>query len=217
MFKEKIIAAFKLKYPGINLSKARLNAIATRIETKVIDDETKIDAALAAMDDAYPFTEIAKDDDKIRTLEAKTKPAPKTETPAEKAAREAAEALAQPDDTPAWAKALIEQNKTLAQEMAAIKGEKVIDSMRAKATEKLKEIPATFWIKRSIPENDEALEAFVTEVTTDYSTFKQEMTNSGLSVLPTPRSGAGGHEATKAVSADVKAFAEKQAAATKVA
>jgi len=212
--KEKIISAFKVKYPGINLSKKRLEAIASKIETKVIDDETKIDAALAAMDDAYAFADIAKDDDKVRTLEAKLK-TPAGETPAEKAAREAAEAAAALEtdkDTPAWAKALIEQNKTLAQDLAAIKGEKVANTIKGKATELLKEVPVSYWGKRAIPETEEALQDFVTEVTTDYAAFKKDMTDAGLSVLSAPRTGTGVGDAAKAVSPEIKAFAEKQAA-----
>lgn len=215
--KEKIIAAFKVKYPGINLSKKRLEAIAIKIEAKVIDDETKIDAALAAMDEVYAFADIAKDDDKVRTLEAKLK-TPAGETPAEKAAREAAEAaeaLKVTDDTPAWAKALIEQNKTLAQDLAAIKGEKVASTIKGKATELLKDVPVSYWGKRPIPESEEALQDFVTEVTTDYATFKKEMTDTGLSFLSAPRTGAGGGDAAKAVSPEIKAFAEKQAAQAK--
>lgn len=215
--KEKIISAFKAKYPGINLSKKRLDAIAAKIEVKVIDDETKIDAALAAMDEVYPFAEIAKDDDKVRTLEAKLK-APPGETPAEKAAREAAEAAAALEtdkDTPVWAKALIEQNKTLAQDLAAIKGEKVANTIKGKATELLKEVPLSYWGKRAIPDTEEALQDFVTEVTADYATFKKEMTDQGLSVLSAPRTGTGGGDVAKAVSPEIKAFAEKQAAQSK--
>jgi len=212
--REKIIAAFKVKYPGINLSKTRLAAIATKIETKVIDDETKIDAALAAMDEVYPFADIAKDDDKVRTLEAKLK-TPAGETPAQKAAREAAEAAAALEtdkDTPAWAKALIEQNKTLAQDLAAIKGEKVANTIKGKATELLKEVPVSYWGKRAIPETEEALQDFVTEVTTDYAAFKKDMTDAGLSVLSAPKTGTGGGDGAKAVSPEIKAFADKQAA-----
>jgi len=212
--KEKIIAAFKVKYPGINLSKKRLDAIAAKIEAKVIDDETKIDAALAAMDEVYPFADIAKDDDKVRTLEAKLK-TPAGETPAQKAAREAAEAAAALEtdkDTPAWAKALIEQNKTLAQDLAAIKGEKVANTIKGKATELLKEVPVSYWGKRAIPDTEEALQDFVTEVTADYATFKKEMTDQGLSVLSAPKTGTGGGDGAKAVSPEIKAFADKQAA-----
>ena len=216
MFKEKIIAAFKLKYPGINLSKTRLAAIATKIETKVIDDESKIDAALAAMDDAYGFAELAKDDDKIRTLEAKTKSKDSSETPAEKAAREQQEAIdaaKASDDTPAWAKALAEQNKTIAAELALIKGEKVATTLKGKATELLKAVPVSYWGKRAIPESEEGLDAFVTEVTADYTSFKQEMTDQGLSILSAPKAAGGDPGAAKVVSNDIKTFVEKQIAA----
>lgn len=217
--KEKILLAIKTKAPNAKLSQKRLDALVATIEAKAGTDESAIDTHLDALNDLYPLTEIAKDDHIRSTLEGKLKATQqKDETPAQKAAREAAEAAALLDtdkDTPAWAKALIEQNKTLAQDLAAIKGEKVISTMKAKATEKLKEVPAAFWGKRAIPENDEALEAFVTEVTADYTTFKQEMTEQGLSVLSSPKTGVASGEQTKAVSSDIKAFAEKQAVAAK--
>jgi hypothetical protein len=217
--KEKIIAAFKAKYPGINLSKARLAAIAAKIEAKVIDDETKVDAALAAMDDAYAFADIAKDDDKIRTLEAKVKPPKADETPAEKLAREKAEAASKepklPDDVPDYIKAIIEQNKAIAAQLQAIQGEKVATTYKTKATELLKDVPVSYWGKRAIPDNDEALQAFVTEVTADYTAFKQEMTDAGLNILSAPRAGGAGGAGDKAVSPEIKAFVEKQAAPAK--
>jgi len=193
MFKDKILAAFKLKYPGVNLSKTRLAAIATKIETKVIDDETKIDAALAAMDDAYAFTDIAKDDDRIRTLEAKIKtPKKEDETPAEKLAREQAEALAKApvdDDTPAWAKALIKQSETLASDLAAIKGEKVANTIKSKLEkELLKDVPVDFWDEWSLPTSDEALPAFAEKVTTKFAAINQQRTEQGLSAMAAPKS-----------------------------
>lgn len=196
MFKDKIIAAFKLKYPGVNLSKTRLAAIATRIEAKIIDDESKIDGALAAMDDAYPFTEIAKDDDKIRTLEAKsnkTNPADpkKTEDP-----KPAADPVIDPD-VPSWAQALLQSNKTLTEKLAAIEGEKTVTTLRKKAAEKLKDIPEVFWSKRALPENEEGLEAFVTEVTTDFGTFNQDRVNNGLAAVGAPKAAAGGDQKVK--------------------
>jgi hypothetical protein len=217
IMKEKIIAAIKAKFPQVNLSKKRLEAIAAKIETKVIDDETKIDAAIENYNDYNPLVELAKQDDTIRNLEAKLK-APKGETEEQRKTREEKEALEKvPDDTPAWAKALIEQNKQLSEGFAALQGEKVAQTMKQKATELLKEVPVSYWGKRTVPVKEEDIEAFVTEVTTDYAAFKQEMTNSGLGFLSKPNSGVQTGEKTKEVSPEVKAFMDKQAAAAKPA
>lgn len=214
--KQKILDAIKAKFPTAKLSAKRLDAIAASIEAKAGTDETLIEASLDALNELYPLTEIAKDDHIRSTLEGKLKATQtKDETPAQKAAREAAEAAAALEtdkDTPAWAKALIEQNKTLAQDLAAIKGEKVANTIKGKATELLKEVPVSYWGKRAIPETEEALQDFVTEVTTDYATFKKEMTDQGLSVLSAPKTGTGGGDGAKAVSPEIKAFADKQAA-----
>jgi hypothetical protein len=181
--KEKIIAAIKAKFPAINLSKKRLEAIAAKIETKVIDDETKIDAAIDAFNDFNPIADIAKTDDTIRNLEAKAKaPTPKKD--------ELPEPPAPPvitDDTPEWAKAMIEQNKILAQGLSALQGEKIAGTIRQKATDKLTGIPASYWGKRVLPDKEEDLEAFITDVQTDYEGFKKELTDQGLSVLPAPK------------------------------
>jgi len=217
LFKDKIIAAIKAKYPAINLSKKRLDAIAAKIEEKVIDDETKIDAAIDTYNDYNPIADIAKQDDIQRNLEAKVKAAtPKKEEKTEPVKPATEEVV--DDGTPAWAKALIEQNKTLATGLAALQGEKVASTMRAKATEKLKEIPASFWAKATLPQKEEDLDAFVTEVQTDYTAFTQELTNKGLAQFQTPAAGAaaaggaGGAAGTasKTVSPEVKAYAEQQ-------
>lgn len=208
--KEKILAAIKSKFPAVNLSKARLDAIAAKIEAKVVDDESKIDAELDAYNDYNPLAETAKADDKVRGLEAKLK-APKPADPANpKADDPKPEGV--PDDAPAWVKQLIAQNDKLANDLAAIKGEKAADSIKGKATTLLKDVPVSYWGKRALPEKEEDLEAFVTDVTADYTAFKQEMTDAGLSVLSAPKTGGGSGEA-KAISPEIKAFAEKQNAA----
>jgi hypothetical protein len=182
--KEKIIAAIKAKFPAINLSKKRLEAIAAKIETKVIDDETKIDAAIIAYDDFNPLADIAKQDDTIRNLEAKAKATPpKKDEPPEPPAPVIT------DDTPEWAKAMIEQNKILAQGLSALQGEKIAGTIRQKATDKLTGVPASYWGKRVLPDKEEELDAFVTDVQADYDAFKKDLTEQGLSVLPAPKGG----------------------------
>lgn len=186
--KEKILAAIKAKFPKVNLSKVRLNAIADKIITKVIDDETKIDAAIDEFNDFNPLAELAKQDDTIRNLEAKVKQAAPAK-PDDKPDDKPDEKVDLPDDTPAYVKKIMEKLDSVTGELAIIKGEKVANTIKDKATELLKEIPVSYWGKRAIPDKVEDLEAFVEEVKTDYTAFTQEITNKGLEIVPSPGGG----------------------------
>lgn len=194
--KEKIIAAIKAKYPAVNLSPKRLDAIAAILEPKVTD-ETLIDAQLDAFNDFNPIAEIAKTDDRIRSLEAKTKTPGQPKTPTDKKDEDAPPTPV--DDTPAWAKPLIETVKALV-------GEKQQSTIKAKLAEKLKDVPESYWVKRLLPEKDEEIDAFIADVTNDFGAFTKEITDKGIGVIPKP--GAGGKaadtkEATKEEVAEV--------------
>jgi hypothetical protein len=220
LFKDKIIAAIKAKFPAINLSKKRLDAIADSIEKKVIDDETKIDAALDDFNHYNPLADMAKADDTMRNLNAKVKELEKPKDNKEKTETTTTEPV--DDGTPSWAKALIEQNKTLASDLAALKGDKIANSIRSEATKKLSEIPESYWSKRALPEKAEDLDAFVTDVQTDYGAFTQELTNKGLAKFQAPAAGSGGAataasggaggKGTAVVSPEVKAYGDQQKA-----
>jgi hypothetical protein len=208
--KEKIIAAFKLKFPSINLSKKRLDAIAAKIEAKVIDDETKIDANLETLNDAYAFADIAKDDDRARNLEAKLKEAKPGE-----AAPPKAEAEPLPDDTPAWAKALVKQNETLTAQVSGLLGEKQAGSIRSKVAEKLKaDVPEIIWGKRSLPGKDEDIDAFIEEAKTDFAAYNKSLTDAGLAAMAVAKPATGSNQqqqqSSKEVPLEVKNFVEKQ-------
>lgn len=224
MIKDKILAAIKAKWPAINLSKKRQELIAAKIEALVIDDESKIDAALVQFDSFNPIAEIAKADDALRNAEAKLKvatekkPGTEDETPEAKAARllkESTQPTESDDPTQKLLAALLESNKNISDQLEIIKGEKVAGTILSKATDKLKDIPATYWNKRVLPEKEEDLDAFVTEVTTDYTAFTKDMTDKGLSVLTVPRTAEQQNNAGKAVDPAIKAFVEKNSAALK--
>lgn len=205
--KEKILAAIKAKYPSINLSKKRLEAISVKIESKVIDDESKIDAALDTYNDFNPLADIAKADDAQRNLEAKLKAAgqpikkdeaPKDDEPA--------------DDTPAWAKTLIESNKKLSDKVGQLESEKTQTTIKSVLGEKLKDVPASFgWQNWKLPETNEEIDAFVEKVNTDYKLHHQSYVDQGFASVPkpgggSPAGGGGKHE----VGAELKAYYEKK-------
>ncbi len=134
--KAKVIARIKALFPKINLSVKRLDAIADKLSKKPADDadEAAIDAVINDFNDVLSFEDIAKEDDRARTLEADKK---KAEEAAKKKANSKSEEEEEeeeeegdeiPADTPAWAKALIKSNKTLKADLDSIKSGKVLET-----------------------------------------------------------------------------------------
>ncbi len=95
------------------------------------------------------------------------------------------------DEIPAWAQALIDSNKTLNDQLAAIKGEKVTDTRRAKLETLLKGTKSFGDSKlrdfrRMKFDTDEDFDEFYAEVEADLKTFNQERANAGLEKLGLP-------------------------------
>lgn len=219
--KEKIILAIKTKFPKANLSKARLNEISAKILTKVIDDETLIDSSIDEFNGFADIVAIAKQDDMLRTTSARLREIEDGIKPKKPEAKGDDPEL--PDDTPAYMKEVLKRLDSVSGELAVIKGEKNATTIRGKAENKLKDIPASYWSKRAFPDTEEALDAFVTEVTEDYTAFKTEMTTAGLNVLAgggarSATGGTGASGAAEKIDPSVKAYMEKKTAtATKEA
>lgn len=168
--KDKIIARLKALYPGVNLSKERLNAIADKLEPK-ITDENLIDERLNDLNDIYAFSDIAKQDDRLRTAEKKqAADDQKQETAEQKAAREAEGK--KDDEMPAWA-------KQLSDDIAGLKAEKTQQNIKQQFAEKLKDVPAVFYKGRT-PEKQEDIETAANEVLSDWSELKQAKTELGI-------------------------------------
>ena len=213
--KEKILARFKAKYPAVNLSTKRLDALSARLESK-ITDESEIDAQLDAINDFTPFDEIAKSDDTIISLKAKLKtagkPAPKdvddtTDQPQD---------VPKPDDMPAWAKTLLNEVQTLKKD----KAQQTIQE-KLKGNDKLKGIPQQFYKGRPLPEKDEDIETFVNEVESDFTAFKeafsgvqQDHINQAFAGSSKPAASAGG--GTGKADPAIAAYAAKKAQAAQI-
>lgn len=98
------------------------------------------------------------------------------------------------DEIPAWAQALIDSNKTLNDQLAAIKGEKITDTRRAKLGTLLKGTKSFGDSKlrdfrRMKFDTDEDFDEFYAEVEADLKTFNQERANAGLEKLGLPVGG----------------------------
>lgn len=194
MLKEQIISQLKSKFPGVNLSKVRIDAIADKLAAK-ITEESEIDGKLDELNELFPFAEIAKQDDRLRTLEAKNKPVQQPQPQPEPSPA--------PSDDPV-AKKLAEMEAKL----QAFEREKQQAKLQETFTKKLseKKIPAQLAKGRTI-ESEEQLEAVITEIESDYTALKQQLINDGLSTSSQPVA-ASASPAT--VDADIAAWAAKK-------
>ena len=211
--KEKILALLIAKFSGVR--KDGLQQLARSMALQAAD-EAAAQALVDAISDTQ-VTEFVKDwraevdsettkaikanEDKLKSkfnfVEKKGEPTP----PA-------------PDDAPAWAKTIIDDNKTLKEELAALKSGKTTDVRKTKLEEALKDAAPKF--KETIVRQfgrmsfatDEEFDAFVAETQTDAKEFVQQSANSGLGAHGKPFT-AGGNVSEKAVGDDIKAWAEK--------
>ena len=93
------------------------------------------------------------------------------------------------DDTPAWAKALIDQNKAMAERLNAFEGQQTAETRLQQLQGKFKDknLPESFTsqkmkdFKRMNFENDEAFAEYLGELDTDITEFSQELADKGLS------------------------------------
>lgn len=207
-FKEQIKAKFKAKYPTVTLSNARLDSIVDKLDNKT-DSEDTIETALEAINDITPFDEMAKIDDKIRTLEAKK---PKAADPV----KPVTDPVVEPDpanEPPAWFKAFSEKVEG---KLSAIEGEKRITTRKQALTEKLKDAPESYKntvlkaFNRMQFTTEEEFAEYIAETETDLAVVIQEQSNAGLG-KDKPAANFGKTPAEKEVSADMKQYLAENA------
>lgn len=210
----------KAKALGANLSQKRIDAIADRLHKKnpELTNEADHDEKIDDFNDLQPLTDIAKGDDHIRTLEAKTKgqPQPQPGDEDDDANDDPLPAKGKgkkkdADEPPAWAKGLIET-------VSALTKEKTQTSMAAQVAAKLKDkVPPKYYAGRALPEKEEDLDAFIETVEADYTDFKQDLINQGLmssSEAPKGGSGGGGDISAKALEANIDSWVASKAEPT---
>ncbi|WP_445453096.1 hypothetical protein [Flavobacterium sp. 25HG05S-40] len=198
---EVIKARIKVKYPKANLSTKRIDEISAKLCTQPADDadEAAIDAVLEAANSFVSFEDIAKQDDKIRTLEANQKPTPPTPpTPP----ADPPTPPAPPADAPEWAKSIIEanqklvdDNKKLLEKVTAIENGKVVDTKKQTAatlfgnSEVLKGLKPEVkqsWLNRIDVASETPIEDQIKALETEYSEITQTAADSTQHAGPTP-------------------------------
>jgi hypothetical protein len=196
--KQKIFEALKAKFEGV--SDAVLNRIAEK-SAKTVTTEEAVQGAV----DSVTFQQIIDGEADRRATEATQsavtnyekkhglKDGQKVETggAAEKNDSNKKEDSNE-NDTPAWAKAIIESNKTLSEKLSALEGEKVTFSRKQKLDAIIGKLPDGLRKPYSrIPlkdMTDDEFDTFITETTTEVDTLSADFAVKG-SVLKVPIGG----------------------------
>jgi len=177
--KSKVISRLKALFPKANLSQKRLDALADKLATKPADDadEAAIDLVINDFNSVLSIEEIAREDDRVRTLESKANPNPPAPP-----SPPAPPAPPKGDEVPSWAQAILDSNKKLEGELEAIKTGKMIETKRATASELfgksevLKRIPETIrknWENRIDVNSETPFEEQIQALETEYSELVQ--------------------------------------------
>jgi hypothetical protein len=180
LMKEKLLALLKTKFAGVQ--DATLDRIATKKSETVTDE-----AQLKTIVDGINFADVLQSETDYRVTEAQKTavanyekkhklkdgkivedPKPADPTPGDPKPGDPKQ-----EETPAWAKALIAQNKQLADTVASITKGQQVSSKQSQALELLKKskIPEKLhgkWINRINVESEIALEDQIKELETEY-------------------------------------------------
>lgn len=178
---EIIKARLKALFPKANLSQKRLDAIAAKLAPMPADDadDAAVDAVVNQANDFNSFDEIAREDDRVRTLEEKAKgPTP----PTPPAPTDPPTPPTPPVDVPEWAKGLVEANKALLEKVTAIESGNVLQTKKQTASqlfeksEVLKGLKDTLkpkWIDRINVDSETSIEDQIKDLETEYSELVQ--------------------------------------------
>lgn len=175
---QKVKDRLKVLFPKANLSAKRLDDLSARLAKRPADDadETAIDEVINTANDLFPFEEIAKEDDRVRTLEQKAKPTPPEIPPTPPV-------LPTDDDTPSWAKAILEANTKLAEEIEALKTGKITETKTQQAKKLFEdsqvfksikdENAKDFFFRQVDPNSETSFEDQIKALETTYSSLVQ--------------------------------------------
>lgn len=201
--KAKVKERLKSKFPGVNLSQKRIDAIADKLKLPEDADDDAIDERLDELNDVFSFADVARNDDRARTEEAERKKKEQQDNPTPKPSNDDPKPDPKTDSNqPDIAKIVAAAIAPLVQEVASLKAGKVGDARKAQLETKLNglegvnpKFKATVLKNygRMSFEDDEAFETFLSEVEEDAKEYVQAEANEGLGGIKTPVQGKGGN------------------------
>lgn len=181
---EKIKARLKALFPKANLSTKRLDAYAAKLAPKPADDadDEAIDVIIKDYNEVIDFETVAKEDDKIRTLEAAKAKAEAEAARGKGGKSEEEEEEEENEGMTAFEKTMLKKFGKIESELESIKAGKTIETKKATASELfaksevLKRIPESIrpnWINRIDVNSETPFEEQIQALESEYSELVQ--------------------------------------------
>ena len=181
---EIIKARLKAKYPKANLSQKRLDVYAAKLAPKPADDadEASIDSIIDDYNEVIDFEAVAREDDRIRTLEADKKKAEEAAKAKGDKKEEGNEEEEEPEGMTPFEKAMLKKFGDLKTDIDSIKSGNVTQTKKQTASqlfeksEILKGLKDTLkpkWIERINVDSETPIEDQIKELETEYSELVQ--------------------------------------------
>lgn len=191
---KKILEKLKTKYKDLGLGESILKVFADKL-AKTVKEESEIDTVVEDVESDLRIYQSLTDQNrtlqkKVQELEEKKdeegddkNPTPNTNPKPEEERKDS--------EMPAWAKALVESNKALSDNLQKLQAEKIQQSNAEKLTSKLKElgVKENFYkihIDGKTFENDEQIEAFATQLKEHQDAYDQTLSNDLLKNQASP-------------------------------
>jgi hypothetical protein len=217
--KQKILEALKTKFSGV--SETILSRIAEKL-AKTVTTEEGVQPAV----DGVTFQQIIDGEADRRATEAtqtavvnyEKKHSLREGKPIEQGGGETKPDQQPNNDTPEWAKSILESNKQLQERLARIEGEKTTNTRKTSLNKVLENAPEKIRLRyekdfeRMNFKDDEDFTAWVTEITPDIEALVTEFNSKG-GVVSRPKSGAGNGKKGDEVNPILQARIKEQEAA----
>lgn len=174
-----------------NVSDRSLEDLAKSLETIVTTDEilevADLTNAIKSIDGNINYYTA----EQVKAIEKKSQEeaAKKVKEEIEAKAKKAGEEMKKNEDVPQYVKDLLEQNKTITETLAGLKGEKIAKTREEKMSEILKEAPGYYKdqviesFKNTSFENDDSFTAYLEKSKTNFDSFKQQAKEQGLNTF----------------------------------
>lgn len=188
---EKILSELKTKYKNLGLSETILKVTAETL-AKTVETEEQITDAVAGVEGQMKIYQSFADQNRTLQTEItnlKKSSEGKKEEKSEK--KEGEEKKESGDQEPAWAKALREQMEKQNELITGIQQKEIAQTNAQKLQSKLDELKVSKSIQALIPsnltfENDEAIEAYASEMKVKSDAIAQEFGNAALGGMTKP-------------------------------
>ena len=192
--KEKILSELKTKYKNMGLSDETYEGVANQLALSV-KEETEIATAVSGAEGLLKSIQKYADS-RVTSLKTETEVLKNKLKEIEEKGKPGDEASKGDDDTPAWAKALIDSNSKLEQKLSKLEGEKTHESLNAKLLGTLseKKIPESFYSPALFGRtfsSDEDVTKIAETISTSFEKYQQDLANAGG---VTPERGKGAPE-----------------------